>query len=159
MNTFSRLVLFVLPVFLTSFNANCFASDMSVSDAYARAVPEGQTNSAAFMVLSNAGKQGRSLVSAKSTISSTVELHTHKMEDGMMRMRKVDKIDVSAGGKTELKPGGLHVMFIGLHKQLKTGDNIDLELIFDNGESVKLSVPVRQVAGMKKMEHMKKHSN
>ena len=135
-------------------SANSYADSISVMHPYARAVPEGQPNSAAFMVLKNNSNQDRALVEAHSDVSKVVELHTHKKEGGMMRMRRVDQIDIKAGSKTELKPGGLHVMFIDLKHQLKKGDKVDLELVFDDGNTIKLLVPVKMVAGMK---HMKKH--
>lgn len=157
-NLIRRISLLTFPVVML-LSVNTYASDVGVSNVYARAIAEGQTNSAAFMILTNNGKQARALVSATSSVSATVELHTHKLEDGMMRMRKVDKIDIRAGGMTELKPGGLHIMFIGLKKQLQAGDTVDLELVFDNGDTISVSAPVKQVAGMKKMEHMKKHAH
>lgn len=129
-------------------SGNSFASSVEVRDAYARAVPAGQPNSAAFMILENVGKEDRALVDARSSVSKVVELHTHKKQDGMMRMRRVDEIMVKAGSETVLKPGGLHVMFIGLKQQLSPGDKVDLELIFDDGSRIQLKLPVKMVAGM-----------
>jgi len=131
------------------------ASNVSVIDFYARAVPSGQPNSAAFMTLKNSGTEDRALIDARSSVSKVVELHTHKKEGGMMRMRRVDQITIKAGSETILKPGGLHVMFIGLKQQLTQGDKVDLELIFDNGSRIQLTVPVKVVAGMrhKKPKH------
>ena len=107
------------------------------------------------MVLKNNTDKDRALVNARSNVSNFVELHTHKKEGGMLRMRRVEKIDIKANSKTVLKPGGLHVMFIGLKHQLSKGDKVDLELIFDDGKTVKLSVPVKMVKGMmhKKKQH------
>lgn len=131
-----------------AFMANSFAADLSVMHPYARAVAEGQTNSAAFMMIMNNSKRDRALVSARSDASKVVELHNHIMQDGMMRMRQVKQIDIKANGKATLQPGGFHVMLIGLHKQLKEGDKINLELVFDNGQTTKLEVPVKKVAAM-----------
>jgi len=140
---------------LTLFSTSSYAASVKVMEPYARAVPPGQPNSAAFMVLINDSDKDRALVDARSNISKTVELHTHKKEDGMMRMRRIDRISVKAGSQTILKPGGLHVMFIGLKQQLKEGDTVDLELIFDDGSTVKLMIPVKIVAGM--MRHRPVH--
>ncbi|MCW8899700.1 MAG: copper chaperone PCu(A)C [Gammaproteobacteria bacterium] len=131
------------------------AGSVSVMNPYARAVAEGHPNSAAFMVLNNTSSQDRALVKASSSISNVVELHTHKKEGGMMRMRQVEKIVVKTKSQTVLKPGGLHIMFIGLKQQLTVGNNIDLALEFDNGEIVKVSVPVKEVAGMGMMKMRK----
>lgn len=140
--------LILVPVMLIS--SKTFAAGVSVEHAYARAVPQGQPNSAAFMVLTNTTGHDRALVDARSNVSKAVELHTHTMEGGMMRMRRVKQIDIKAGSTTELKPGGFHVMFIGLKQALNVGDKVYLELVFDDGEVTKLSIPVKMVAGMHK---------
>ena len=135
---------------LTLISTSSFAGSVTVVQPYARAVPSGHPNSAAFMVLKNTSEQDRALVNARSNISKVVELHTHKKEGGMMRMRRVKQIDIKAGSETVLKPGGLHVMFIGLKQQIKAGDKVELELEFDDGTTIKLTVPVKMVAGMRK---------
>lgn len=143
--------LILVPVMLIS--SKTFAAGISVEHAYARAVPHGQPNSAAFMVLKNSTGHDRALVEARSNVSKAVELHTHLKEGGMMRMRRVEKIDIKANSKTVLQPGGLHVMFIGLKQALNVGEHIELELVFDDGEVIKLRVPVKMVAGMHKPMH------
>ena len=154
MSGFLKLLLSMSILMLLS-NAS-YADSITVKHPYVRAVPTGHPNSAAFMVLKNTSGQDRSLVNARSAISKVVELHTHKKEGGMMRMRRVDKIDIKSGSKTVLKPGGLHVMFIGLKQALKVGDKVDLELEFDDGTKMKLRAPVKMVAGMHKKNKHKK---
>jgi copper(I)-binding protein len=148
---FIVFILILVPVLLIS--TSTFADGVSVADAYARAVPHGQPNSAAFMVLKNSSNHERALVEARSSVSKAVELHTHKMEGGMMRMRRVEKITIKANGETVLKPGGLHVMFIGLKQQLNAGEKIGLALVFDDGQVIQLTIPVKMVAGMHKPMH------
>ena len=121
---------------------------VSVADPYARAVPPGQPNSGAFMTLTNASAQPRALVSASSPAARTVELHTHVNEDGMMRMRKVERIEIPAGTTVTLAPGGLHVMLIGLKEDLKPGTSVDLALSFDDGSQVQVQAPVRKIEPM-----------
>ncbi len=123
-----------------------------VSDPYVRAVPPGQPNSAAFMTLMNHGDSARSLVEAKSPAAKVVELHTHTMEDGMMKMRRIDKIDIPAQGSTVLEPGGLHVMLIGLTQDLNIGDKVSVTLVFANGEEQQVEAPVRKIQ-MMQMKH------
>lgn len=116
-----------------------------VENAYVRAVPPGQQNSAAFMTLSNQSERDVALLAGESPAAEVVELHTHSMDGGMMRMRRVDQIQVPAGQTVELKPGGLHVMLIGLTAPLSPGDTIDLSLGFDDGSQQALSVPVKRI--------------
>ena len=151
--TYRFFKMLIASVFLFAANT-VFADNVTVKDAYVRAVPQGQPNSAAFMTLVNNSAQDRALVNARSNISDVVELHTHTKENGMMKMRQVKKIPVKAGSQTVLKPGGLHVMFIGLKQELKVGNNVELQLEFDDGFVINLSIPVKMVAGMKSMKPM-----
>ena len=127
---------------------------VSVADPYARAVPPGQPNSAVFMRISNDGSDDRALLSAASTVSEVVKLHTHRMEDGMMKMRRVDQIELPAGETVTLAPGGLHVMLIGLKQQLQPGDDVPLTLTLDDGSELSLMAPVRKVMPMGQMHDM-----
>ena len=119
-----------------------------VHDAYVRATPPGQPNAAAYLVLRNNAKRDIRLVSVKSDVAEVAEPHSHAMDAGMMKMRRVEHIDVPAGGETVLQPGGLHIMLMGLVKQLKPGEYVSLEFHFDNGQKQSMRVPVKMIAGM-----------
>ena len=124
---------------------------VQIQHAYARAVPPGQSNSAAFMTLHNQSDTANALISASSPVSRVAELHTHTMDGGMMKMRKIEKIDLPAKGEAVLKPGGLHIMLIGLKEQLKPGMKVELTLNFADGSQSMISMPVQQV--MQSMGH------
>ncbi len=126
------------------------AGDITVENPYAKEVAPNMKNSAAFMTIKNTSDKKISLVTARNDSSAITELHTHGKKDGMMVMYKVEKIEIPAHGEALLKPMGLHVMLIGLNKQLKEGDTVNLELVFDNGESVKVAAPVKKLQGMMK---------
>ena len=132
--------------------AGSAADEVTVSDAYARAVPPGQPNSASFMLLSNGSAAGHAVVAAQSSVSRVTELHTHTMSEGMMKMRQVEKIEIPANGTTKLEPGGLHVMLIGLTQDLKPGDELSLTLTFEDGSSSRILVPVRMLQMMMKQD-------
>ncbi|MCP4285808.1 MAG: copper chaperone PCu(A)C [Gammaproteobacteria bacterium] len=151
-----RLVISILAASVVLANtfalAGSAADDVVVSDAYARAVPPGQPNSAAFMVLTNGSATGHSVVAADSSVSDVSELHTHTMSEGMMKMRQVKMIEIPANGVTSLAPGGLHVMMIGLKQNLKPGDQVELTLTFEDGSKTNLVAPVQKLQ-MKMMKH------
>lgn len=121
------------------------ADAVRVGDPHARAVPPGQPNSAVFMSLHNGDGQDHALVGAKSPVAKVVELHTHVMEDGVARMRAVDRIDLPAGQTVELKPGGLHVMLIGLTHQLLPGETVAVSLTYADGSTAEIQAPVRSI--------------
>jgi len=140
-----RISAFLAAAFLATATLGAQAAEITVGDPYARAVPPGQPNSAVFMTLANASKQDRALVGAESTAAGVVELHTHVNEDGMMKMRKIDKIAIPAGQTVALKPGGLHVMLIGLKENLEPGKEVHMNLLFDNGTKEHIMAPVRKI--------------
>lgn len=122
------------------------AESVVVSAPYARAVPPGQPNSAVFMRIDNPGDRDWALIGASSPAAGVVELHTHRMEQDVLMMRRIDRIDLPAGAAVSLQPGGLHVMLIGLKRQLKPGEDLDLRLRFDDGSELQLTAPVRAIA-------------
>ncbi|MBN1008358.1 copper chaperone PCu(A)C [Amphritea pacifica] len=136
-------------------SASAFA-EVKVDHPYARAVPPGQPNSAAFMTLTNNSDTEVSLVSASSSVAKVAELHTHTQENGVMKMRRIPEITLQANEQVELKPGGLHVMLIGLKQNLAKDQTIDLTLNFSDGSSEKLDIKVMDV--MSGMGNMQMHN-
>ena len=137
--------------------ASLFASDIEIKDAYVRATPPGLPNSAAFMTLVNKTDKDLAIVKASSKVSKIVELHTHDMKDGVMKMYQIPKIDVAAKSQTVLKPGGLHIMLIGLYNPLKVNDNVELTLELSNGQTKTIQAPIKTVMGG--MKHHGNHKN
>lgn len=137
-----------------------FAMDIKVENPYVRATPPNLPNSAAFMTIVNKSQKNIAVVNATSNISKVVELHTHDMKDGVMKMYQIPQIDVVANGKTTLKPGGLHIMFIGLYKPLKKGDYVTFTLEFSDGQVQTITAPIKTVmGGMKHHGHHMKHNH
>lgn len=129
-------------------------AEIQVSEPYARAVPPGQPNSAAFMTLKNTSAETVALESASSPAAQVVELHTHSHVDGVMKMRKVPQITLNGKEQVSLKPGGLHIMLIGLNQNMVTGESIDLTLNFSDGSSQTVAAEVKDVmAAMGKKHH------
>lgn len=117
--------------------------DIRILAPFARATPA--KVGGAFMTLQNAGGGADRLLKAESAIAESVELHTHVKDGDAMRMRPVDAIDVPAGGKAELAPGGHHVMLIGLRQPLKEGERFTLTLTFATAGRVDVEVPVMKM--------------
>jgi copper(I)-binding protein len=100
---------------------------------------------AVFMVLVNDGREADRLVGAKTDVAKVVEIHETRMEGDVMKMQMLpDGLEVPAKGEVQLKPGGYHVMLIGLQRNLDVGDRFTLELLFDKSESLVVEPVVRQ---------------
>jgi len=122
-------------------------ADIEVSNERIRAVAPGQKMTGAFMEIKNTGNDLQ-LVSATSSVSKAVELHTHIKDGDVMRMRKVNAIDLPSNSTTELKPGGLHIMFIGLNTHLEVDQTVGVTLNFSDDRQVELNIPVKAIMPM-----------
>jgi copper(I)-binding protein len=126
-------------------SVSSLAMAQQVQDAWARPTVQGQAAGGGFLRIVG-GAQGDKLLSAKAEIAGRVELHSMTMDGDVMRMRQVDGIEVPAGKTVELKPGGLHVMFMDLKTPLKTGSSFPLTLRFEKAGEVKVEVKVQPAA-------------
>ncbi|MFO7757177.1 MAG: copper chaperone PCu(A)C [Roseovarius sp.] len=119
------------------------AQDIEIHDPYARSASPMAKSGAAFMVIRNTGDTGDHLIGVDSPAASKVELHTHREEDGVMRMIHVEKgFALPEGGEIRMERGGRHVMFMGLSAPFEQGDSVPLTLIFETSGEVTLDVPV-----------------
>ena len=105
--------------------------------------------SAGYMTVRNAGDGADAIVSASSPDAERIELHTHLMENGVMKMRPVEKIDVPAKGSAELKSGGLHLMIFGVKKPLKDGEALPITVVFEKAGPVEIDFKIKTIAGGK----------
>lgn len=135
----------IAPVF-----AGSAADDVEVIDPWAREIPPNMTTSAGFLTLKNNGSVEHKLVGAESPVTGMVELHTHINDQGVMRMRPVENMPIPAGGTTELKPGGLHLMLMMLKKPIKAGDKLPITLVFEDGSRKEIQAEVRRFDMMMK---------
>lgn len=120
-------------------------SGVSVVDAWARPPLTPTGAGAAYLTIINSGHDTDRLIGAKTGVSKRARLHTHILKDGVARMRSVEAIAVNAGGKVEMKPGGHHVMLMGVHGTLKTGGSFPMTLIFEKAGEIVVDVKVRSV--------------
>lgn len=123
---------------------------VEVKDYWARPGKQGQ-NTAAYMVLTNHGDQeGISLVEASSPLCREVQIHTTLEEEidghAVKKMRQVENINLPCHQDVALKPGGYHVMMIGLNEDVKLdkASTAPLILVFSNGEKVELTLPIKK---------------
>ncbi len=117
---------------------------LTVEDARARILLPSRPG-AAWLTIRNTGGEDR-LIGAESPAVERVEIHTHIHEGGVMMMRKVEGIDLPAGGEAVLKPGGDHLMLFGLKAGLKTGDSFPLTLLFEKAGRVDIEMRVAPLA-------------
>jgi hypothetical protein len=146
MSPLNKLLLSATLLIITGFSlANNIDFNISVKDAYVREVPPGVPTSAFFLTLTNNSNNNIALVKATSNIAMNVELHEHTHNNGMMEMRQVQKINIPAKGSIALKPGGYHIMLIGLTRKIKSGDTVDINLEFNDGSNKAVKASVKKI--------------
>ncbi len=100
-------------------------------------------NGAVYVTVRNVTSEPDTLVATASDVATTVELHETRAEGGVMRMRPLETLDVPPGAAIEMKPGGYHLMLLGLTRDLKPGDTVALTLTFKKAGRLSVEAPVR----------------
>ncbi len=133
-------------------------ADVSVADPWVRATVAQQRATGAFMQLTS--DSDARLVSASSPAAEVVEIHEMTMHNNVMKMSPVRGLDLPAGKAVELKPGGYHVMLMGLKAQVKEGEAVPLTLVIEGKDGrqqrVEVTATVRALtaaAGSMPMKH------
>lgn len=130
-----------------------WATNVSVTDVWARATVPGQPVSGAYMKI-QADADAR-LISASSPLIPQVEVHEMKMDGDVMRMREVQAVDLPKGKTVSLQPGGFHIMLMNLKKPIAAGEIIPLTLVIESGgkrQNVDVKAEAR-AAGSSAMPH------
>jgi copper(I)-binding protein len=118
---------------------------IKVESPWARPTVQGQAAGGGYLRIVG-GAVNDKLISASAEVAGRVELHTMTMDGNIMRMRQVNAIEVPAGKAVDLKPGGLHVMFMELKAPLTTGTSFAMTLRFEKAGDMKVDVKVQPAA-------------
>lgn len=130
-------------------------ANVEVTHVWARATPGGAQTGAIYLTIKNGGTEGDRLVGASTPAAAQVQLHTEINDNGVMKMRPISAIDLKPGTTTVLKPGGMHVMLIGLNQPLKEGQSFPLTLDFEKAGKKEVQVTVAKAGAQGEgMGHM-----
>lgn len=121
-------------------------SSIEVTHAWARA--SAGTTGVVYLAIANHGTEDDRLTAAETSVADKAELHTTLNDKGIMRMRPLADLPVKGGSGAELKPGGPHLMLIGLKHPLKQGEHFSLSLIFEKAGKVETEVTVERAGAM-----------
>lgn len=115
-----------------------------LDQAWARATPPGAPVAGGFVTIRNTAKRADRLLSATSPDAKLVEIHEMSMDNGVMRMRRLDDgLPIAPKGTLELKPGGYHLMFIGPKHPFVQGETITATLRFEHAGTREVRFEVR----------------
>lgn len=120
--------------------------------AWVRAMPlvPGRTGSdsrsAAYFTLRNRGATAVRLVGGSTPGAALVEVHETELVSDVMTMRRIDGVEVPPGDSVGLRPGGLHLMLLGLTRSLVEGETLDMVLFFEGTDSLHMELPILSAA-------------
>ena len=114
-----------------------------VRDAWIREPPP-RSPAAGYLVIENRGGEPVELVAVATEAAEQTEIHVMEYKNDRMTMRRVEGLQVPAGGEVALKPGGAHLMLLELRQPLRDGDEVELVLRFGDGTERRTQVPVRK---------------
>jgi len=140
----------LLLLFFLIFHSISFAvPKIEVKEAWVSEAPPVSSLTAAYMVIENRGNEDDRLLKVVSRVSDYAEIHaTLVNEKGVAKMKKIDAIDIPAGKVVEMKPGGYHIMLIGLKRPLKVGDKVELNLTFEKSGIIKVQAEAKSMTEM-----------
>ena len=134
-------------------------ADVTVKESWVRGTTPAQKVTSAFMEITSS--EAAALLSASSPVAGVVEIHTMKMEDGVMKMRAIPKLDLPAGKSVKLTPSGNHIMLMDLKQQMKKGDVVPITLKIEGKDKkvqmLEIKAEVRDLAAPAAMDHGHKH--
>lgn len=116
---------------------------ISVDAGKVREPIPGTVNTAGYGIFKNTSKTDFVIAQLRSEYAKKVEIHNHVMEDGMMKMVKLDQFVLDANSATEFSPGGLHIMFIGLSDKYRDNKQVTIILESVTGKEVSVTLPVK----------------
>ncbi|GAB4168867.1 MAG: copper chaperone PCu(A)C [Rhodocyclaceae bacterium] len=141
--------------------ASAAQAGVTVKEAWVRGTVAAQKATGAFMELTSS--EDAALVSAASPVAGLVELHSMKMEGGVMKMRALPRLALPAGKAVKLDPGGYHVMLMDLRAPLKAGDSVPITLKVEGRDgkvsTVEVKAEVRELTASGPMGHGEKHKH
>jgi periplasmic copper chaperone A len=121
-------------------------AQLEINNAWAGATPGKAENGAAYVTITS--PTADRLVSASTPVAKKAELHTMSMQGMVMKMRPISSLDIPAGQPVSLKPGGEHIMLMGLSQSLREGQSFPLTLDFEKAGPRTVTVTVEK-AGAK----------
>jgi copper(I)-binding protein len=121
---------------------------IAIEHPWARPTPEGARAGAAYLSLQNSGNEADTLLSAETPVSASAQFHETIRDGDIMKMREIrGGVVVPPGGSVSFKPGGYHIMLVGLKQRLDEGQHIPMTLTFAKAGPVRVEVYVEKQPG------------
>ena len=130
---------------------------LEIMGPWSRSTPKGATTAIGYMTIKNNGTTPDRLIGGSVDFASAFQLHSMTMEDGVSKMRDLKFVEIAPGQTIEFKPGGSHVMFVGVKRPLSKGEHVKGTLVFEHAGTVQIEYDVQGIgaqSGPHDMDHM-----
>jgi copper(I)-binding protein len=121
---------------------------IEIVSPWARATAVSASTGGAFLTIVNKGSTDDRLLSISTPAAGKAELHRTENDNGVAKMTPIDALEVKAGHRIALAPGGYHIMLMGLKAPLKEGESFPLTLTFDKAGTIDVMVKVGKAGAM-----------
>jgi copper(I)-binding protein len=156
---FATIAATVIAIFVS---VNAMAADykigsLEIMGPWSRATPKGASTAIGYMTIKNNGTTPDRLIGGSVDFANDFQLHSMTLEDGVSKMRELKSVDVGPGQTIEFKPGGSHVMFVGVTHPLSQGEHVKGTLVFERAGTVQIEYDVQGIgaqSGPHDMDHM-----
>jgi periplasmic copper chaperone A len=128
-------------------------ADLALLDAWIPESPPGSRILAGYLTLENSGGEDRALVKVASPHFARVEMHRTVIADDVARMEVQSRLDVPAGARLEMQPGGYHLMLVEPVARMERGMQVEVTLEFDDRSALTYAVEVRSHHGVGPHHH------
>jgi copper(I)-binding protein len=124
---------------------------LQIQHPWSRATPKGATVAGGYMKIINTGTTPDRLIGGSTLAAPKFEIHEMSMDGGVMKMRMLPKgIEIKPGQTVELKPGGYHLMFVGITAPLQQGKPVKGTLEFEKAGKIEIEYTVEAIGGTPK---------
>ncbi|MFL6798422.1 MAG: copper chaperone PCu(A)C [Xanthobacteraceae bacterium] len=138
--------------------ADYVLGSLQIGNPWARATPKGANVAAGYLKLTNKGTTADRFIGGSSSVAERFEIHTMVMEQGVAKMRPVaGGLEIKPGDTVELKPGSLHVMFVGLKQPLAKGEKVKATLQFEKAGSIEVEYTVEAIGAAMPVDQQHQH--
>jgi len=137
-----RRVLAIAACLVVAGAASAQTSQLEVGSAWARATPAKAETGIAYLTIRS--PTADRLVTVSSPVAKKAELNSMEMSGMVMKMRPLASLDIPAGQPVTLKPGGDHIMLMGLVGPLREGQSFPLTLTFEKAGAREVTVAVEK---------------
>ena len=144
-----RAVLFCAALLLgaTGTSAETYRlGSLEIANPWSRATPKGAAVGAGYVSIRNTGTASDRLIGGSAEVGKRFEIHAMEMDQGVMKMREVKGgLEIKPGETIDLKPGGLHLMFVDLARPLQQGERVKGTLAFEKAGKVQVEFQVQGI--------------